>query len=111
MGQTSVLCVLENLRLRFDIEHINKRKLSIFLFLISLFCNTVWLSRNLKKFEKKVVTSNTIYMKFLSELKRRIIADFNRLDRLKFNEHWMIDDLFCNVDIDTDEFITSVDLY
>ena len=36
-------------------------------------------------------------MYFLSQLKLRILADFERLPIMKFNEYWCNSDLFCNV--------------
>ena len=65
--------------------------------IISLYCKTVWLNRNVKKFEKKNVNSNILYIIFLSQLKLRILADFERLPIMKFNEYWCNNDLFCNV--------------
>ena len=65
--------------------------------IISLYCKTVWLNRNVKKFEKKNVNSNISYIYFLSQLKLRILADFERLPIMKFNEYWCNNDLFCNV--------------
>jgi hypothetical protein len=39
----------------------------------------------------------TVYIIFLSQLKLRILADFERLPIMKFNEYWCNNDLFCNV--------------
>jgi hypothetical protein len=53
----------------------------------------VWLNRNVKKFEKKNLNSNILYINFLSQLKSRILADFERLPIMKFNEYWCNNDL------------------
>jgi hypothetical protein len=50
-----------------------------------------------KHFEKKNVNSNILYINFVSQLKLRILADFERLPIMKFNEYWCNNDLFCNV--------------
>ena len=50
-----------------------------------------------KKFENKNVNSNILHFFFLSQLKLRILADFERLPIMKFNEYWCKSDLFCNV--------------
>jgi hypothetical protein len=42
-----------------------------------------------KKFEKKNVNSNILYINCLSQLKLRILADFERLPIMKFNEYWL----------------------
>ena len=52
--------------------------------IISLNCKTVWSNRNVKNFEKKNVNSNILNLKFLSQLKLRIMADFERLSIMKF---------------------------
>ena len=65
--------------------------------IISLYCKTVWLNRNVKKFEKKKCKFKySIYLFFIS-IKLRILADFERLPIMKFNEYWCNNDLFCNV--------------
>ena len=49
-------------------------------------CKTVWLNGNVKKFEKKNVNSNILYINFLSQLKPIILADFERFPIIKFND-------------------------
>jgi hypothetical protein len=50
-----------------------------------------------KKFEKKNLNSNILYINLLSQLKLRMLADFERLPIMKLNEYWCNSDLFCNV--------------
>ena len=65
--------------------------------IISLYCKTVWLNRNVKKFEnKKCKLKYIIYLFFIS-IKIKNLADFERLPIMKFNEYWCNNDLFCNV--------------
>ena len=93
--------VLDFIHMLFEeIDFVDCRINSVNLLLISLFCKTVWLQRCVKKFEKKFITPQFIYMNFLCQLRLRIIADFNRLERLEFNEHWCFSDLFCKVEDD-----------
>ena len=80
-----------------DMEISNHKIKSVILLIISLYCKTVWLNRNVKKFEKKNVNSNTVYLNFLSQLKLRILADFERLPTIKFIEYWCNNNLFCNI--------------
>ena len=80
-----------------DIDDSNDKMKSVILLIISMYCKTVWLNRNVKKFEKKNVNSNILYLNFLSQLKLRILADFDRLPEIKFTEYWCNNDLFCNV--------------
>jgi hypothetical protein len=80
-----------------DIEIINQKIKSVILLIISIYCKTVWLNRNVKKNEKKNVNSNIVYLIFLSQLKLRILADFERLPMIKFIEYWCNNDLFCNI--------------
>ena len=80
-----------------DIEISNQKIKSVILLIISLYCKTVWLNRNVKKFEKKNVNSNIVYLNFLSQLKLRILADFERLPMIQFIEYWSNNDLFCNI--------------
>jgi len=80
-----------------DIDVSNDKIKSVILLIISMYCKTVWLNRNVKKFEKKNVNSNILYLNFLSQLKLRILADFERLPVTKFIEYWCSNDLFCNV--------------
>ena len=85
-----------------DIDHPNSRTLSTILLLIALYCKTIWLKRNDKKFTVKKVTREGVYMNFLYQLKLRILADYDRFPRLKFVEYWCDTDLFCTID-DNDE--------
>ena len=80
-----------------DIDVSNDKIKSVILMIISMYCKTVWLNRNVRKFEKKNVNSNTLYLNFLSQLKLRILADFERIPVIKFIEYWCSNDLFCNV--------------
>ena len=53
--------ILKNIVLQdIDISN-NKIKKSVILMIISLCCKTVWLNRNVKKFENKNVNSNILY--------------------------------------------------
>jgi hypothetical protein len=49
-----------------DIEISNQKIKSVILLIISLYCKTVWLNGNVKKFEKKNVNSNKVYLNFLT---------------------------------------------
>ena len=80
-----------------ELDMSDKQKLSSILFIISMYCKTIWIKRNLKKFERKTVTSNSLYLYFLSQLKIRILADFERFPSLKFMQYWCINDLFCKI--------------
>jgi hypothetical protein len=50
----------------------------------------------LKNLKRKMLIQ-TLYLNFLSQLKLRILADFERLPTMKFNEYWCNSNLFCNV--------------
>jgi hypothetical protein len=52
-----------------DIDISNDKIKSIIVMIIYLYCKTVWLNRNVKKFEKKNVNSNILFIHFLSQLK------------------------------------------
>ena len=43
--------------------------------IISLYCKTVWLNRNVKKFENENVNSNILYINFFISIK---IENFGR---------------------------------
>ena len=58
-----------------DIEISNQKIKSVILLIISLYCKTVWLNRNVKKFEKKNVNSNIVYLNFFISIK---IENFGR---------------------------------
>jgi hypothetical protein len=49
-----------------------------------MYCKTIWVKRNLKKIERKKVTSNSLYLYFLSQLKIRILADFDTIRNGKY---------------------------
>ena len=93
----SIICLnFKNIVLQ-DIDIGNNKAKSVILLIISLYCKTVCLNRNVKKIEKKNVNSNILYIFCLSQLKLRILADFERLPIMKYNEYWCNSDLFCNV--------------
>jgi hypothetical protein len=52
-----------------DIDISNNKIKSVIVMIISLYCKTVWLNRNVKKFEKKNVNSNILFIHFSSQLK------------------------------------------
>ena len=68
-----------------EIDISNDKVKSVILMIISLYCKTVWLNRNVKKFETKNVNQNILYIIFLSQLKRRILAVFESFPIIKFN--------------------------
>ena len=90
-----------------DLDTVSSKPRDVILLLISMYCNTVWSNRNLYKFKGKAVSAEGIYVNFLYRLKSRIVADFTRFPRLKFNEYWCDTDLFCKVDDVTDELIVN----
>ncbi len=48
---------------------------------------SIWVSRNLKKYENRKVNSNYIIMFIVNRLKLRIRADYQRFDINNFNNH------------------------
>lgn len=97
---------LSNGMLLLDFEHIlyrniivtGKKLKNVILLLIGLYCKTIWIVRNWKKFDRKHVLPNDIYVFFLQQLRLRILADFERLPLEKFIEYWCMSDLFCKVE-------------
>ena len=83
-----------------DINANSNKLKSVILLLIGLYCKSVWLRRNVKKFERKHVLPNDIYVFFLQQLKLRILADYERLPFEKFESHWCMTDLFCSMQDD-----------
>ncbi len=49
---------------------------------------SIWVSRNLKKYENRKVNSSYIIMFIVNRLKLRIRADYQRFDINNFNNHW-----------------------
>ena len=86
----------EHLQLR-NINVSDKKIFSVMLLIVGLYCKTVWLNRNSVKFDYKNVTDNMVYLNFLSQLKLRILADYERLPERKFRQYWCISDLFCKL--------------
>ena len=80
-----------------NIENNSKNVKSVVLLLIALYCKTVWMKRNAKKYDRKHVLPADIYIFYLQQLKLRILADFERLSYPKFSEFWCFSDLFCKV--------------
>ena len=91
-----MLLDFENLSFR-NISAPNKETRSIILLLISLYCKTVWLNRNDKKFKHENISASVIYINFLSQLKLRILADYERFSELKFKKFWCSTNLFCKI--------------
>ena len=56
-----------------EIDISNDKVRSVILMIISLYCKTVLLNRNVKQFEKKTVNSNILYINFVSQLNFRQI--------------------------------------
>ena len=74
---------------------------SLILLLIGLYCKSVWLKRNEKKFDRKHVLSNDIFMFFLYQIRLRILADFERFSEVKFSEFWCENGMFCRIEDET----------
>jgi hypothetical protein len=71
-----------------DIDISNDKTKSVILLIISLYCKTVWLNRNVKKFEKKNVNSNILYIFFFISIK---IENFGRFWKATNNEiQWIL---------------------
>ena len=83
MSNGSICLNFKNIILQ-DIDISNDKIKGVILMIISLYCKTVWSNRNVKNFEKKNVNSSILNLKFLSQLKLRIMADFERLSIMKF---------------------------
>ena len=75
----------------------NKETRSIILLLIAMYCKTVWLNRNDKKFNNGKITPSIIYINFLGQLKLRILADYDRFSEPKFRKFWCDTNLFCKI--------------
>ena len=67
------------------------------LFLIYLLRHVIWLNRNIKLHEKKMVNSNIIFQCFLRHIRQRIRIDFFRFKRPKFKSLWGLNPAICNI--------------
>ena len=60
----------------------------ILLYLVNLGKYCIWLLRNEAKFESRKVTLSSIIYLFLAKLRCRVLTDFERWDKDKFNKFW-----------------------
>ena len=74
---------------------------SVVLYIICLIKHTIWLQRNLVKFENKVFNSCNVIGIVKSQIRLRIFADFVRLKPEEFVLHWTKNDVFATVLNDT----------
>lgn len=71
---------------------------SLCYFLISLLVYIIWKVRCNVKFEKKVISSNTLILMYINQLIQRIRADFYRISTPCFLRYWCTTKLFCEID-------------
>ena len=69
------------------LQEIDNHKIkSVILMIISLYCKTVLLNRNVKQFEKKTVNSNILYINLVYQLNfRQILKGFLLLNLMNID--------------------------
>ena len=75
----------------------NSSKYAVCVYLLSLAKYSIWLVRNLNKFEHKQLTGNDIVLRFLGFLKTRIRVDFFRFPLNVFSQYWLTTNIFCKI--------------
>lgn len=80
-----------------QVKEKNKHVKSLLLYLISLYINTIWTSRNLIKYDKKKLTAHTLILIYMAKIKFRIECDFERLSIESFVKYWCQTNFFCTL--------------
>lgn len=99
----------------FVVYHLTNIKLKdpeqfdILLAILTEFKQVVWTMRLLKRYNHKVITSNSLILYFISKLKLRIQCDFQRLSFNSFIDHWCLSGLFCSLELN--EIGTNVNFF
>jgi len=95
-----------NVSLKFDmvyllsINHNDKYSKAVVLFLCTEYVKTIWLNRNLAKFEHRPITSDSLIMSFVNYVKLRISCDYHRLSLNDFKKYWCQNTVFCTLERD-----------
>jgi hypothetical protein len=76
----------------------DKYRRAVIMYLISLCKYVAWTVRNRVVFDRKAVNRHYILITFLSILKFRILADFQRFSSYLFNQYWVECGLFCHLE-------------
>ncbi len=69
----------------------------VVLYVICLIKHSIWLQRNLVKFENKVFDTRNVLNIIKSQIRLRIFADYARLKHDEFDLYWLKNDTFCSV--------------
>ena len=75
----------------------NEENNLVLLYSVSLGKYCIWVLRNQAKFEKDSITVTRIINMFLSNLRLRILADFQRFDKEKFINIWCKNEIFAKI--------------
>ena len=83
-----------------DIKHKNKFVHSLLLFLCTQYIKVIWVNRNFVQYDKKTITSDSLILYYINQIKLRLKCDFSRFSTTKFGNYWLTNDLFCSVSDD-----------
>jgi exonuclease III len=76
----------------------DKYRQAVCMYIISLVKYVIYLFRNAVKFDRKVISVDSICATFLSLLKFRIKADRQRFSAHLFSQYWLVTDCLCHLD-------------